>query len=124
MAEIYNLLMNEKAIAGVLGLLGGLLATFVAPWIQWGVEHRRLRFQNRKEAITHWREGLASVSANETWADSSELEFVLSQTQVFLRPHPSPFHGQQRERGEDAGVVRRGHLRAHRQCLNPRSASL
>lgn len=46
----------NAVIAGVVGLITGAVGSLVAPWIQWGIEKRRKRYERRVELIKQWRE--------------------------------------------------------------------
>ena len=81
-------LLNEKVIAAVLGLIGGAITVFIAPWITWGVERRKLQHQTRKETIDRWRSMVAGVSRKAT-GDFGDLMLALHDDTDFLslKPH-------------------------------------
>jgi hypothetical protein len=47
--------LKVAIIAGVVGLLTGVVGSLVAPWVQWGIEKRRFRLNRRLEYIKQWR---------------------------------------------------------------------
>jgi hypothetical protein len=48
----------QYVIPAFLGLLGGVAGSLIAPWVQWGVEKRKLRRQAREKLIQDLREFL------------------------------------------------------------------
>jgi hypothetical protein len=42
-------------IAGAVGLLTGAIGSLIAPWVNWGIEKRRKRHDNRARLINTWR---------------------------------------------------------------------
>ncbi|PZQ33260.1 MAG: hypothetical protein DI562_01995 [Stenotrophomonas acidaminiphila] len=48
----------SAVIGGVAGLLSGAVASIIAPWVQWGIEKRRMKHQSRAALIKRWREVL------------------------------------------------------------------
>lgn len=46
-------------IGGVAGLLGGALASLVAPWVNWRIERKRDEAQARRNRVAEWRAGIA-----------------------------------------------------------------
>lgn len=53
-----SLVTSEKFIAAFLGLVGGTIATFIAPWTKWHFKEKELKRENRKEKLRFWREEL------------------------------------------------------------------
>ncbi len=51
--------MEQYVIPALIGLLGGIVGSLIAPWVHWGIEKRRLRFQARLEFVRAARELLA-----------------------------------------------------------------
>lgn len=51
-----SIVTSEKFIAAFLGLIGGTIATLIAPWTKWHFKEKELRRENRKEKLAHWRE--------------------------------------------------------------------
>jgi hypothetical protein len=49
-------------IGGVTGLIAGTIASLFAPWINWGIEKRKLRLTAQRELIKAARLGLESTS--------------------------------------------------------------
>ncbi len=69
-------------IAGVFGLLGGVVGSLIAPWVQWGIEKRRFRLNRHLEYIKDWRRFIASNEFN-------QATFRDTKTYVTIRPHLS-----------------------------------
>ena len=53
---ISSILTSDKFIAAFLGLIGGIIATFIAPWTKWIFEKKKIQIENRKEKVKHWRD--------------------------------------------------------------------
>ena len=53
-------------IAGIVGLIAGLVGSLIAPWVQWGVEKKRIKQQRRIEMINQWREILSQENFQRT----------------------------------------------------------
>jgi hypothetical protein len=47
-------------IAGVVGLLTGAIGSLIAPWVNWGIEKRRKRHENRANLINTWQAIIAN----------------------------------------------------------------
>lgn len=56
--------MINAAVAGVVGLIAGAIGSLVAPWVQWGIEQKRLRNSRRIELISQWREIISNRAFN------------------------------------------------------------
>ena len=56
---IVSLITSEKFIAAFLGLIGGTIATFIAPWTKWHFKEKELKRESRKEKLRFWREELS-----------------------------------------------------------------
>ncbi|MDG4667003.1 hypothetical protein [Mycobacterium sp. 236(2023)] len=48
-------------IGGGAGLATGIVGTIFAPWVNWGIEKRRLRRQRRTEQVKEWRDRIQQV---------------------------------------------------------------
>lgn len=77
--------MDEKLLIAIIGFAGGLLATFMAPWANWGIEKMRMRQHSRKETIASWRQMLNRVVKEEEYSDTGHLSFLLQQEPDYLR---------------------------------------
>ena len=66
-------------IPWVLGFLGGIVGSFIAPWVHWGVEKRRLRQAKRRELINSCRVLLTT--------DIDKKTFRETEVYAKLRPH-------------------------------------
>jgi hypothetical protein len=71
--------VGTAIISGLFGLLGGGVASLIAPWSQWGVEKRRGDRQHRRDLVREWRNGLAQLESGQ---DAPGTEWYES-----LRPH-------------------------------------
>ena len=72
-------LVLKYAIPGIIGFIGGVIGSFIAPWVHWGVEKRRLRQQKRRELINSCRSMLA--------AEIDRKMFKETELYSKLRPH-------------------------------------
>lgn len=52
---------TNALIAAVVGLLAGAIGSLIAPWVHWGIEKRRRRFDGRELLVRQWREILADA---------------------------------------------------------------
>jgi hypothetical protein len=48
--------MDYKIIAAIIGLLGGVVGSFMTPFVKWDIEKRKLRRQSRIDKIKFWRD--------------------------------------------------------------------
>lgn len=46
-------------IAGTVGLITGAVGSLIGPWVKWGVEKRRKRFERRSKLIHQWHDILS-----------------------------------------------------------------
>lgn len=42
---------NQALLTAVIGLITGATGSLIAPWIKWGIEKRRYKYENRKQII-------------------------------------------------------------------------
>ncbi len=55
-----------------LGLIGGVVGSLVAPWVQWAIEKRRSKFEYRRSLIEKWRAEIDAFDwVNENFGNSS-----------------------------------------------------
>jgi hypothetical protein len=73
--------LKVAIIAGVVGLLTGVVGSLVAPWVQWGIEKRRFRLNRRLEYIKQWRRFVSD--------DFDQSSFKETRTFKTLRPYLS-----------------------------------
>ena len=52
----------QTAISLISGALGGTVSTFVAPWMQWGIERKRELRQYRRQLVANWHAMVGDVS--------------------------------------------------------------
>lgn len=43
--------IDQTLISALIGFITGVLGTFFAPWVKWGIEKRKLKHKNRKKLI-------------------------------------------------------------------------
>lgn len=80
--------MSEAIWVAVIGIVGGAVGSFVAPWANWGVEQRRERLAHRRALVKSWRNGVAVVSEAMTYLDGpDEVAFTEHAWYLSLRPH-------------------------------------
>jgi hypothetical protein len=68
-------------IGGAAGLASGAVASLIAPWVNWGIEKRRLKRKRRYDLLDSWRAGIAS------WDGRDHTEAVGTSRYETLRPH-------------------------------------
>jgi len=44
-----------SAVIALIGLIGGVIGSIAAPWVNWGIEKRRLKHTRKMELIKEWR---------------------------------------------------------------------
>lgn len=70
--------------AGAVGGLGtGIVASLLAPWVQWAVEKRRFQLERRQELVDDFRQALADH-------EGDIREFGGSPEYAALRPYMDP----------------------------------
>ena len=71
------------------GLLGFIAGIFT-PWVKWGIEKRRLRFQHRRDLVARWRRMVQSI-AQSPIESQEEVTRQLEAHEDFysLQPHLS-----------------------------------
>jgi Na+/glutamate symporter len=47
--------MNDTVLVALIGLLAGVIGSFIAPWAKWGIEKRKLQYQSRKDVVNNVR---------------------------------------------------------------------
>ena len=70
-------------VPALVGLLSGVLGTFIAPWVNWGIEKRRQQLLHRKTILEGCRERIASQ-----WV--SHLDFMASPDWPYVEPYLDP----------------------------------
>jgi hypothetical protein len=60
----------EGWLAALFGLIGGTVASLIAPWAHWGVEKQRIRLEARRQMIADVRQVL-ETSPRTLWAIAS-----------------------------------------------------
>lgn len=71
------------AIPALTGLLAGAIGSLIAPWINWGIEKRKLRLTARRELITTARHSLEAGLKKNDFREST----IYSQLRPFLSEH-------------------------------------
>lgn len=51
-------------VVALIGLVGGIIGSVVAPWVNWGIEKRRLKHARKVELIKEWRLFIEHFSFN------------------------------------------------------------
>src|ERR1044072_425027 len=89
------------AIVGVSrGIVTGRLSALFPPWVQWGIEQKRLKFQKRKDLIAEWRALIKLVNSPTTAMINSHLylgDILVRNGWLTLKPHLSPLTRQHME---------------------------
>lgn len=77
----------KVAVIGALaGLISGALASLIAPWINWGIEKRRLRLQDRKELVDRWRDMCMNWRYHAPHNAPARLHLGLERSWISLKP--------------------------------------
>ena len=50
-----DITLTEGIVIAVIGLVSGAIGSLVAPWVNWGVEKRRIKREARAAKIAEWR---------------------------------------------------------------------
>lgn len=67
-------------ISGIIGLITGALGSLVAPWVNWGIEKRKMRIEARRNLIEEARKELQKKPTSEEFRDTA----IYSQIRQFL----------------------------------------
>jgi hypothetical protein len=104
--------VGTAIISGLFGLLGGGVASLLAPWSRWGVEKRKSDREYRRGLIRAWRAGIAGLDSpydavGTEWYESlrmrltddeiREVEGVYLPRTAVVEPDPS-------DRGRKPGI--------------------
>ena len=71
----------EAMVSAFLGLVAGIVGSLVAPWVNWGIEKRKIRYQYRRQVIIGGSNYTASLhfkfsqATKAAWYNSLKLEF-------------------------------------------------
>lgn len=63
-SETYPLGFTGSVVVALIGLVGGIIGSVVAPWVNWGIEKRRLKHNHKIELIKEWRSFIESFDFN------------------------------------------------------------
>jgi hypothetical protein len=55
--------LNQAILTAIIGSGTGALESFVAPWVKWGIEKRKIKLKNRAQTINN----LKSILPNEVF---------------------------------------------------------
>lgn len=78
----------EAVISGAIsGGAIGALASLFAPWSQWGVERRRLLYQDRKSRIKNWRDTVLTASLHISDNDPFRIKLKRLNSYRDIRQH-------------------------------------
>jgi hypothetical protein len=72
----------QVIIPAIAGLVSGVAASLVAPWVSWSIEQKREKLAYKRSLIRRWREFLAN--------DFDQLAFSGTAAYSEMRPHLSP----------------------------------
>jgi hypothetical protein len=71
-----------QALPGAMGgLVTGIIASLIAPWVQWAVEKRRSKLNYRQELIRKWRKEIEDLALG------GKVMFGGTVTYSEIRPH-------------------------------------
>lgn len=66
-------------LVALIGLVSGTIGSLVAPWVNWGIEKRRLKLERRAKQIVEWRQFIEQF-------DFSKENFRATTTYAAMRP--------------------------------------
>lgn len=97
--------LSKIVVPALVGLASGVLGTFFAPWVNWGIEKKKLIREERKALIAECRKVLSE--------DISSYEFRVHPAYSKIRPYLSgaaikAVEGEIGSHGEEVVVVDRG----------------
>jgi len=65
---------TEIIVSGVIGLFTGAAGSLIAPWVNWGIEKKKMRLENRRKLIENARHLISARKSNIfTFRQSSEF---------------------------------------------------
>ena len=71
-SEKYPLGVIGSVVVAFIGLIGGIIGSIFAPWVNWGIEKRRLKLAHRAELIKEWRSFIEGFDfENQNFGNSS-----------------------------------------------------
>jgi len=73
---------TEFIISGVIGLLTGAIGSLVAPWMNWGIKKREMKFQKKTELLNAVRNNI-DFSINFSYSSFNETS-LYSQIKPYL----------------------------------------
>ena len=74
----------EYIISAIIGFLTGIVASLIAPWVQWGIEKKRSRTEYRRNQIKRWRETIESFDF------IGKVQFGNTSVYAEIRPYLDP----------------------------------
>ena len=98
LVSVRDVLTSGPVIAGVVGLISGAIGSLIAPWVQWGVEKKRLRRASRQDQIAAWR---TAVDRD----DFAYQPFAQGNAYATLRPHLPKDLRQTIDQWKNPGIV-------------------
>lgn len=84
-----QLLALDKVFVAIIGLLGGITGSLIAPWVNWGIEKRKIRRAERYQLTNKALEYTSSKQfgviqyTKKTYYHSLRYEFSKEATQKF-----------------------------------------
>ena len=63
-------------VPAVSGLLAGIVGSLVAPWVNWGIEKRRMKFKRRQDIVDRCREHAKKFQDLEQLCNSPEYVYI------------------------------------------------
>jgi hypothetical protein len=51
-----NIPLGDTILVAIIGLVSGAIGSLIAPWVNWGIEKRKLNLQRKSTLIDQWRQ--------------------------------------------------------------------
>lgn len=80
--------LGQAALTFLVALVSGVIGSIVAPWVNWGIEKKRLTREDRKMAIQRWRAYIRTL-----YVPDAARDFRGSDVYHALLPHISQKSG-------------------------------
>lgn len=78
----------KVVIPAFAGLVAGMIGSLIAPWVNWGIEKRKLKLAARREFVASVRDAVKTIDDKDEFrehATYSQLRpFLSERTRVFL----------------------------------------
>jgi hypothetical protein len=77
-----HLTLSDAVLVAIIGVASGAVGSLIAPWVNWGIDQRRLRLERRVKRITEWRQFIDQF-------DFGQQHFRTTTVYAAMRPYMS-----------------------------------